>query len=414
MRGQLPRLCALALIMTAPAPLLGEGLALHKGINTEIWQSWPQVADMLASPDILTPYPEWRRSLGAQDLAHLRAIGFDFLRVPFDPAPLLALGAGAAQDALIAQIRDTAVLVQDAGLTVIIDLHSFPRETGGFGIDDILNTPSMWQDYLALTAKVAAKVADLPAGRTVFEPINEPTLDCDAIANGAAQRWPAMLADLHKAARMAAPDLPLILSGACWGGAWALTALPADHPAVTDTNTILSFHDYGPFLYTHQGATWTSGVERGMAGLPYPPSSLSDAQARALTKAASQAAAALPLSPALSADEITAALDDYRKNGTAQAAGDMVRAAAWADANNIPRNRLILGEFGAILPEGMDATAQGRAQFLQDKIRAAQRFGIAWAVWNLDASGGFGLASAGATLPTITCHALGLICPDQP
>jgi hypothetical protein len=414
---------ALAVLAALPAPLRAQPadaaqispqigpLDGGRGINLEIWQNWWTVTDMLASPDFLRLYPDWRKTLGMADLVHLSDIGFDFARIPFDPAPLLALGAGPAQDALIGQIVDTARMGHAAGLGVIVDLHTFPREGEGWGIDTILTAPALWQDYLALVRKVGAAIADLPAARTAFEPINEPVIDCDEIAQNLPQRWPNMLADLHAAARSAAPDLPLVLSGACWGGAWGLAALPADHISVQDPNVIFSFHDYGPFLYTHQGASWADPPAKAMRALPYPPTALQDADISALAQQAAQ--------NGMTMAQAQAALQDYRQNGASQIYSEIARAVQWADHVGIARTRLFLGEFGAIIPQGAALGSRGphraqqrmgRAQFLADKQRAAAQYGIASALWNWRGSGGFGVVGNAQAWPADICRALMLTC----
>ena len=153
-----------------------------------------------------------------------------------------------------------------AGLTVILDLHAYPTPGEPGDIDTILTTG--WPAYLDLVAEVATGLAPLPAAKTAFEPLNEPTIDCDTIAQGTPQAWPAMLAQLHDRARQAAPDLPLVLSGACWGGAWGLTALQP----LPDPNVWWSFHSYEPFAFTHQGASWTGSALAFVQRLPSPPS----------------------------------------------------------------------------------------------------------------------------------------------
>jgi endoglucanase len=89
----------LALLCT---PLCAETAAdrldLHRGLNFEIWVEWLSTEEMVASPDFLTLYPDWRRHVSAAELASVKAAGFDFARLPMDPAPLLRIGPGPRQD----------------------------------------------------------------------------------------------------------------------------------------------------------------------------------------------------------------------------------------------------------------------------------------------------------------------------
>ncbi len=381
-------------------------LEVRRGANLEIWQTWPSVADILADPTRVDVFPEWRRSAAAAELRTLVTQGFDFIRIPFDPAPLLAL-QGKARANLIAQIRATAEMGHAAGLSVIVDLHSFPRPSEGWGTDSILHDPALWDRYLDIMGEVGRAIADLPADRTAYEPINEPTLDCEDIASGGTQRWPAMLAELHSAARTAAPDLALVVTGACWGGAWGLTALPDRHPVFLDANTIFSIHNYDPFLFSHQGATWTNGPEAAFAGLPFPPTGLTAQAIADLAQRAAQSDA--PSRPTQA--EARALIAQYAASAQALIAAEIARAADWADAKGISRNRLILGEFGALIADAADPSqTSSRSAFLDRKRTAAEDAGVAWAVWNIGGSGGFGLAAPDMQLAPADCAALGLTC----
>jgi hypothetical protein len=332
--------------------------------------------------------------------------GFDFVRMPIDPGPMLAYGPGAVQDRLIAGIHTATQTALDAGLKVVVDLHPLTRgdETGG--IEDILE--GLWPDYVTLVTRLAADLSTLPSDRVAFEFLNEPTLDCEAVYAGAPPRWPGMQAELHAAARAAAPELTFVLTGACWGQANALASL--DPTLIADDNILWSFHSYQPYLFSHQGATWSSAPEKYVWDLPYPPSSVSQDLGTSLATAAKDRMVAAE--GQADAELIDKAIAEYRAYSDSIVTDEIDRAVAWADEHGIPRDRLILGEFGALhTVDGRSIPREWYHAFITDKRAAAEAAGIPWAV--LGYVGDMGIARDDAPdhrLDPGTCRALGLPC----
>ena len=388
------------------SPVLAEPLVLKRGVNLGLWIDWRGIGEMLADPSTLEPFPDWQRDVTPRMLEVLAEQGFDFVRMPVDPGPMLAYGPGASQDKLIAGIRTATQTALDAGLKVVVDLHPLPRgdETGG--MEDILDT--LWPDYVALVARLAADLSTLPKDSVALEFLNEPTFDCEAVYAGAPPRWPGMQADLHAAARAAAPDLTVVLTGACWGQANALASL--DPALIGDDNVLWTFHSYEPFLFSHQGASWSGAPEKYVLDLPYPPSAVTeDLGAELATAARDRMASAEGQADAALIDQ---AIADYRAYPDSIVTAEIDRAAAWADERGIPRDRLFLGEFGAL--HTVDDRSYPRDWYLAyitDKRAAAEAAGMSWAV--LGYTGGMGIADEGAPerrLDPDTCRALGLPC----
>lgn len=397
---------ALALALILPGAALAEPVSLKRGVNLGLWIDWPSIAEMLADPAKLDPFPDWQREVTPRMLEVLAEQGFDFVRMPTDPGPLLAYGPGADQDQLIAGIRTATEMALDAGLKVVVDLHPLPRgdETGG--MEDILG--DLWPDYVALVGHLAADLATLPQDRVALELLNEPTFDCEAVYAGAEPRWPTMQAELLAAVRAQAPDLTVVLTGACWGQANALASL--DPTTYADDNVLWTFHSYEPFLFSHQGASWSSAPEKYVLDLPYPPSAVTEDLAADLADAAKDRMAAAE--GQADAELIDKAIADYRAYPDSIVTAEIDRAVAWADEHGIPRDQVFLGEFGAL--HTVDDRSYPRdwyLAFIADKRAAAEAAGLSWAV--LGYVGGMGIANADAPdrrLDPDTCRALGLPC----
>lgn len=397
---------AVALALFLPGAALAEPVSLKRGVNLGLWLDWLSIGEMLADPSTLDPYPDWQRDITPRMLEVLAEQGFDFVRMPTDPGPMLAYGPGADQDRLIAGIHTATKTALDAGLKVVVDLHPLNRgdETGG--IEDILE--GLWPDYVTMVARLAGDLATLPQDRVVLELLNEPTFDCEAVYAGAPPRWPAMQAELVAAIRATAPDLTLVLTGACWGQANALASL--DPRMIDDGNVLWTFHSYQPFLFSHQGATWSSAPEKYVWDLPYPPSAVTDELAAELAAAAKERMAAAE--GQADAELIDTAIAEYRAYPDSIVTTEIERAAAWADEHGIPRDRLFLGEFGALHTiDGRTLPRDWYLAYVTDKRAAAEAAGMSWAV--LGYIGGMGIADEDVPdrrLDPDTCRALGLPC----
>jgi endoglucanase len=400
------RCIALALGSALALPASAEPPILHRGLNVDLWLEWRTIDEMLSDPAFLETYPDWRRVITSDMFAILAEEGFDFVRLPMDPGPLLAYGPGPAQDALIADMRDGAETALGAGLKVIVDMHPIPRGDDTGGMESIM--AQHWPDYVGLVGRVAKALDGLPPDRVVFEPLNEPTNDCEAVFSGTPAAWPGMLVKLHAAARNGAPDLAIILTGACWSQAAALAAL--DPALIADENVIWTFHSYSPFAYTHQGASWTVHPMVYLWDLPYPPSLMTTEIAEQVTAEATQRMAAAE-GTAADPEPILTKIMEYMDTPDRAVADDIAVAAEWADANGIPRGRVLLGEFGALhTVNGLSQPREWYHAFLSDKRRAAEDAGMGWAV--LGYAGGMGVAIDGdpdRRLSPGTCQALGLV-----
>ena len=379
-----------------------------RGVNGDLWNNWGSIADLMADPQALEVFPDWRRNVTPEMFAALKDQGFDFIRLPTDPGPALAYGPGSDQDRLIDGMHAAARMGLDAGLKVIVDLHPLPRGEEIGGIESILG--DQFPDYVALTGRIAARLSDLPAGRTALELLNEPSFDCEGVYAGAPPKWPAMQAQLHAAARAAAPDLTIILTGACWSQANALASL--DPKLIPDDNVLWTFHSYAPYSYTHQGASWTEAPVKYLRDLPYPPSLMTpEITARAIAEAEARMTAA---EGTADTEAIAKAVQDYAATPDSDVAYEISVAAQWADTHGIPRDRILMSEFGAL--HTVDDVAQPMQwyhAFLDAKRQAAEAAGMGWAV--LSWSGGMGIAAPDAPdrrMSPDTCRALGLPCGD--
>ena len=355
-----------------------------RGISLDIWTTWPQ-EDVWDQESAVLPFPEWRKTMGAAELKTLKDTGFDFIRIPLDPAIFFSEKSAAFHDRLYDEVLSSVKMVEDVGLKVIVDLHWLPG--GGnrsIGTDQVLRNDALFENYLAFARRIAKSIAHENPENVALEVFNEPTNDCDS--DGTSD-WPAKLKQAFAATRASAPDLTLILSGACWGGAEGLAKIdPKEFP---DDNLIWSFHSYDPFIITHQGASWTGDFMPYVYGLPFPlydtPKPELDKILDTIRERIKKDAPQDKVSGHLAYLDEQIALITTKKGQEAEMERPFGIVSDWATKYNIDPATIMLGEFGIIRQEYQNPViipGPVRAAFYKEQMERAERHGFAWALWS--------------------------------
>jgi len=356
-------------------------IRLRRGMNLWPWFSLTREFPPPRTDYDWPPYEETRAVPRRSDLAALRQAGIDFVRVPVDPGPLIAF-SGSRRAALIGDIAAAVEMALAQDLSVILNLHP-NGATHHFNPRNLVGSPNapLFSQYLDLVGALAALLSRFDAARVAFEPLNEPPQECASAA------WPAMQAKMMRVARIAAPRLSLIVTGACGSMIAGLETL--DPASVKDDNVIYTFHFYEPYVFSHQGAPWMSSepMYRYLNSVPWP----SAAGSKQTTLAAVAARmAADRATPGPEKREIAATiqrvLNQYFDARPDRSFIDRYfrRVQNWADRHGIDRGRILLGEFGALRTDAryVAAAAADRARYIRDVREAAEALGMPWAFWN--------------------------------
>lgn len=383
-------LIALGFLLLALAPLEAATFSAKRGINLDLWTTWPDEAQWSKS-DVLLPYPEWRRTIGLDDLIALRDTGFDFVRIPVDPLPFLSPQAVKFRQRLYESVLESTRLVNSAGLKAIVDLHPIPRGADRFaGSEELVRDDALFERYLDLVRTMGRTLSGEDPERVAFELMNEPVIGCEG---DDAKLWDNRLGRLFAAARASAPRLPLVLGGACWGSAEGLAAI--DPKSFPDDNIVWGFHSYAPFILTAQGATWAGDFIRYVTGIPYPPYLHKEELAKAVENARRTIRAEAPLArrPGMLAYLEEQIAQVATKEGLEAEMGAPFRIVAdWAEKNGVDRQDIVLSEFGMIRQAyGNPSIMPGkwRAAYVRDMIALSEGRGFAWSLWGY--GGAFGV-----------------------
>jgi endoglucanase len=395
-----------AFSLVAPAPVRAQstsGVAFTVGKSINLSAGWNRVRYSLPNDQGVVldpPYiraQDWTDEEKPQDFAYIKQLGFTSVRFMVEPTPFVQLN-GARLESLYNELDGTIQQIQSVGLNVILDLHTIYPARLGF-VDSGNQTPA-YLSYRSMVGRMAALVGKYSPSSVALELQNEPKdFSC---APGAG--WNMYQPDLLRAARAAAPQTTIILTGGCGGGIEGL--LNVDAAAVNDPNSLFSFHYYNSLLFTHQGANWT-GFEYFVRELRYPS-----------TKNGSFDSIWIPTKEriemsSLSADKKTQMLTDgknwlafHMSKGFNRSTidTDMQRVTAWALRSGVPASRIFMGEFGVIRPKRTDTGdtwrpyASDRVEWHADVRKSAEAAGFSWAMFSY--MGNFGMMASRDLLPT--------------
>jgi endoglucanase len=343
---------------------------LQHGINTSEW-----FAQLPKDSDYTVDFLEHHTT--GQDIALIEAMGFDHCRLSIEATPLIAWEQSGSETDFMRELDSTVHAMLDHHLSVIIDIHprSDYKATLFQGSQGVNSFAGLWR-------ALAAHFAPFDPEHVFFEIMNEPEQNDP-------YRWQGIQSVVVSAIRQAAPDNTIIASGAHWSGLGDLMVLEP----LADPNILYTFHDYDPFPFTHQGATWTSPEVRPERAIPYP-SSPEDVAPR------------LSEEPTLSGQWFLSTYGEDRWDA-ARVENEIEFAAKWSQLHQVP---VYCGEFGVHRPYAPPAD---RAQWLHDMRVSLEKNHIGWAMW--DYQGGFGVVtkSNGQTTPDAqVLSALGLHMPS--
>lgn len=340
---------------------------LQHGINTSLWFAQANDYSVHRLQTFTTP----------ADITLIAKMGFDHCRLSIDAGPLVAWQYAGKQTDFMTELDRVVKVMLDNHLSVVVDIHPTSEYKAELfqGGNGVASFTSLWR-------ALAAHFAPADPEHVFFEIMNEPE-QTDAY------RWQGIQAAVVDAIRQAAPQNTIIASGAHWSGLQDLLVLEP----LADPNIIYTFHDYEPFPFTHQGATWTSPEVRPERAIPYPSSP-------------ETIAPKLDEEPTLAGQFF---LDEYGEGrwDAARVQNMIDFAAKWSALHHVP---VYCGEFGVLRDY---APPEARAQWLHDMRAALEKDHIGWAMWDYQESFGVVRKDNGVTTadPDVL-NALGLHMPQ--
>jgi endoglucanase len=327
-------------------------------------------------------YPHALSALSLFDFDELHRIGFDHMRVPLDMGPLIQ-GDESERREILENLVAVVSIINRHGLNVLVTLFppSLHHELPQTSLDGLAGPK--FKAYSAMVERVAAALSPVDPGAVALEPMNEPQSQC-RIRFGT--DWTEYQQNMVERIRRIAPDLPLFLTGGCWSNIEGIVLLNTD--LVRDPRNFVSVHFYYPFLFTHQGATWTMPYLAGTIGVPYPAAAGSVDETLALTQARFNTVALAPgidrvAAQAQAETQILRYFDEAQ--GPAQIDEWMDKVADWQQRQRVDADRIVFTEFGAMKQtiDNVEFDPASRARWLHDTSSAIESHGWGWTAFVL-------------------------------
>jgi endoglucanase len=138
------------------------------------------------------------------------------------------------------------------GLNIVIDMHHH-RQLCAEKLDagePTVSAEVLDDRFIAMWVQIATRYKAQPTDRVLLELYNEPNTGCTP------QRWNALSMRALETVRKIDPQRFIVVGPTNWNNPYALK----DFQPVDDPRLIITVHNYSPFQFTHQGASW-AGAE---------------------------------------------------------------------------------------------------------------------------------------------------------
>ena len=289
-----------------------------------------------------------------QDFIRIKSLGCDVIRLPINLHFMTNGSPDYVIDPLFFDFMDQVVdWAEELQIHLLLDNHSFDPNVG--------TEPSVETVLLKVWPQMAAHYKNR-SNYVYYEVLNEPHVITTAV-------WCQIQQKVINAIRAIDTKHTIVVGPSGYNSYNELNNMPV----YSDNNLIYTFHFYDPFVFTHQGATWTDYM-KDLAGIPFPYN-----------------ASGMPATPASAKGTwVESSLNNYKNDG------NVAKVKQWLDvAVNFKTSRnvkLFCGEFGVYIPNSPHAD---RVYWYDVVRKYLEEKGITWTIW--DYQGGFGLFEKGTS-----------------
>jgi len=288
-------------------------------------------------------------AFGKKDMENIKLLGADVIRLPINLNYYTSGSPNYTIDPLCYFFLDKIIdWAEELQLNLILDNHTF---------DPIQPTEPNIAEILVPIWKQMADHYKNRSNLIYYEILNEPHGISEADWNIAQKK-------VVDAIRKIDTKHTIIIGGSNFNSYNSLDQMPV----YEDNNLIYTYHFYDPFLFTHQGATWSDPSMELVRNIPFPYDE-----------------GRMPsMPPELETTWLKWSYNDYKINGKISEVRKLLDIASdFSKKRNVP---VFCGEFGVFM---INSAPNDRIAWYLIIKNYLEQLGMSWTAW--DYKGGFGI-----------------------
>lgn len=328
-------IAAIILSSCSNKPEESQQFEIKRGVNTSHWLSQSNKRG-----------EERKQYMQLKDFEKIAEMGFDHVRIPVDEEQLWDEQGNKHPEAF--QLLHQAIKWSfDNNLRVIVDLHVLRSHHFNYDNDQLWEDPAAQEKFWGFWDQLSDELSEYPNNLLAYELMNE------AVADNS-EDWNNLIARGVETVRKKEPNRTIVIGSNKWQQVYTFPELKVPE---NDTNIILSFHFYEPFIITHY-QVWWNAMKDYEGSLAYPGYTTDTSNYNQYNK------------------DLANMLKEHNQNYSKEIMQEKMQVAIkFAKERNL---QLYCGEFGAYPSTPMLL----RQKLYKDWIDIFEENNIAWAHWN--------------------------------
>jgi len=313
-----------------------EGFVIKRGLNVSHWLSQTKMRG-----------EEREQYMQAIDFEIIAEMGFDHVRIPVDEMHLWDEDGNKHEEAFTL-LHNAINWSFDNDLRVIVDLHVLRSHHFNTGNQRLWTDTIAQQDFWGFWEQLSEELIQYPTNKLAYELMNEAVADDP-------EDWNKLIENGIKVIRKNEPGRTIVMGSNKWQQVYTFKDLKVPE---NDSNIILSFHFYEPFILSHYKAPWIGTLQNYEGEVNYPGYTVDTAVYGSLD------------------EELLQSIKNQNGNFNKEIIEEkFLIAKEIADKYKLP---LYCGEFGCFPSTPMET----RVKLYQDLMELFEKHDISWTHWN--------------------------------